>query len=165
MELDRVQVGAFLTEDGNCLFSVWAPLLKQVDVIVCEGTEREYTLQCDDYGYWSITLEDIPANTRYWFRLNREKKLPDPASRSQPEGVHGPSKITDTKFTWTDNDWRGRTLSEMILYEIHVGTFSAIGNFEDVILKLDYLKVLGINAIELMPLCQFPGDRNWGYDG
>lgn len=165
MELNCTRVGAFRTEDGNCLFSVWAPFLTQVDVIVIDRTEREYTLKCDEYGYWSITLEDIPANARYWFRLNHEKKLPDPASRSQPEGVHGPSKIVDTKFEWTDNAWKSPTLSEMILYEIHVGTFSAMGNFGGVILKLDHLQALGINAIELMPLGQFPGDRNWGYDG
>ncbi len=165
MKSEHVQVGAFLGDIGNCLFSVWAPLLKQVDVIVLDGTEREHTLQRDEYGYWSITLEDISANTRYWFKLNGERKLPDPASRSQPEGVHGASKISDTKFAWTDNDWKGRTLSEMILYEIHVGTFSRTGNFDGVISQLDYLQALGINVIELMPIGQFPGDRNWGYDG
>jgi maltooligosyltrehalose trehalohydrolase len=97
--------------------------------------------------------------------LNEEKQLPDPASLSQPEDVHGPSQAVDHVFPWTDDEWKNLPLEAYILYELHTGTFTPEGNFQAIEQKLDYLKELGVNAIELMPVAQFPGHRNWGYDG
>jgi len=153
-------VGAFY--DGrNCLFSVWAPQSEKVELVIGEGV---YSMLRNKREFWTVIVEDIESGTPYWFRMNG-KNLPDPASRSQADGVHGPSFVIDTEFSWTDNSWKGIPLSEMIIYELHVGTFSPSGNFDGVISRLDYLKDLGINAIELMPVVQFPGNRNWGYDG
>src|SRR5690606_28882506 len=89
----------------------------------------------------------------------------DPASRAQPECVHKASAVAESKFDWHDSNWKGLPLSEMVIYELHVGTFTAAGTFDGVVSRLDYLESLGINAIELMPVAQFPGNRNWGYDG
>src|ERR1700743_2153609 len=107
------------------------------------------------------------AGTLYRFRLDGGRLCPDPASMSQPEGVHGPSAVVDLSsgFEWSDEGWTGIPLSNMILYELQGGVFSSSHDFDGVIERLDYLAELGVNAIELMPLAQFPGERNWGYDG
>ena len=119
----------------------------------------------DEAGYWKIKTPAAPG-TRYTYRLDSGAALPDPASFSQPEGVHGPSELTNPmNFAWTDKDWEGIPLSNMIIYELHPGSFSRSHDFEGILQKLDYFVDLGINALELMPLGQFPGDRNWGYDG
>ena len=119
----------------------------------------------DGSGYWKLALPTLPG-TRYRFRLDGEKSFPDPVSFSQPEGVHGPSQLVDRlHFPWEDGEWQGLPLSNMVIYELHTGCFSPIHNFEGVINRLDYLEDLGINTLALMPLGQFPGDRNWGYDG
>jgi maltooligosyltrehalose trehalohydrolase len=153
-------VGAF--HDGrNCLFSVWAPQSENVEVVI---GERVHSMIKNGPEYWSVVIEDVKPGTAYWFRLN-DRNLPDPASRWQAEGVHGPSFVVDTKFAWSDEAWTGLQLADLIIYELHVGTFSPEGNFEGVVSRLDYLKSLGITAIELMPVVQFPGPRNWGYDG
>jgi len=102
---------------------------------------------------------------QYWYKLDNELLRPDPASRWQPAGVHGPSAIIDKFFDWTDTTWQGIEPAEMILYELHTGAFTASGNFQGIISKLDYLQSLGITAIEIMPIAQFPGHHNWGYDG
>jgi maltooligosyltrehalose trehalohydrolase len=156
-------VGAQLTET-NTAFTVWAPLCKNVNLLLNE-TGKVFSMTKDDRGYWSVAVDAIAENTTYLFQLDNEKTLPDPASRSQPQGVHGPSSVVKEKYFWTDAEWKGLALAEMIIYELHVGTFTIEGTFEGVISKLPYLKELGINAIELMPLSQFPGNRNWGYDG
>jgi maltooligosyltrehalose trehalohydrolase len=155
-------VGANYKKDTT-VFTVWAPGRKKVELMLA-GASTHAMLQ-DDRGYWSVTVPGIAAGQLYKYRLDNEKDFPDPASRHQPEGVHGPSAVTDTFFEWTDNGWKGIAMADMILYELHVGTFSTAGNFDGVIEKLDYLKELGITAIELMPVAQFPGERNWGYDG
>ncbi|WP_431216708.1 malto-oligosyltrehalose trehalohydrolase [Puia sp. P3] len=117
-----------------------------------------------DNGYWQISLPVSPGD-RYKFRLDGADALPDPASFWQPDGVHGPSAVASRQFSWSDKDWKGIPLSNMIVYELHVGTFTSSHDFEGVIMRLDYLADLGVNAIELMPLAQFAGERNWGYDG
>jgi len=122
-------------------------------------------MQKDKMGYWNTTLDNITAGTQYWYKLNNDILRADPASRWQPEGVHGPSAIVSRDFNWTDNDWSGPGLQNMIIYELHTGTFTPSGNFKGIISKLNYLQTLGINAIEIMPIAQFPGSRNWGYDG
>jgi maltooligosyltrehalose trehalohydrolase len=118
-------------------------------------------------GFYTLFVKGLGPGTRYLYVLDGEYARPDPASRFQPEGVHGPSEAVDPKtFPWEDHDWKGISLEEMILYEIHTGTFTREGSFEAIIPSLDYLKNdLGITAIELMPVAQFPGERNWGYDG
>lgn len=122
-------------------------------------------MEKDEWGYWRTRL-DVSPGTRYFFRLDEDVMCPDPAAFSQPEGVHGPSEVIDlTAFSWQDKDWTGIPLSNQIIYELHTGVFSPTHDFDGVREKLDYLADLGINAIELMPLAQFPGDRNWGYDG
>lgn len=118
----------------------------------------------DEFGYWKTEVKNLAAGSLYKFVVEGQE-FPDPASISQPAGVHGKSQVLDRKFQWTDMSWQGIALENMVIYELHVGTFSQAGTFEGVIEKLDYLQGLGINAIELMPIAQFPGERNWGYDG
>jgi maltooligosyltrehalose trehalohydrolase len=153
-------VGAFF-KDGKTTFRVWAPEQQHVQVIV-DGIA--HALEKDADGYWSAVLPDVLAGSKYFFAIN-EKQLPDPASMSQPDGVHGASVVVDRNFVWSDHSWTGLPLSDMIIYELHVGTFTAQSTFDGVISKLAYLQKLGINAIEIMPVAQFPGARNWGYDG
>ena len=155
-------VGAFYHTGDSCTFTVWSPLSKTVSLVL---NDQSYDLTVDERGYWQATLPNIQPGTQYQYCLNDGKPLPDPASRWQPEGVHGPSAVADPFFNWTDHDWKGLTLGEMIIYELHVGTFTTEGTFEGIIHKLDHLQQLGINAIELLPVAAFPGDRNWGYDG
>jgi maltooligosyltrehalose trehalohydrolase len=128
--------------------------------------ERVFALDKDEQGYWIGSFPDVQAGDRYMFRLNGELDRPDPASRSQPDGVHGSSEIVDhSAFQWSDQGWKGMAMRDMIIYELHVGTYSPEGTFQAVIGRLPELLDLGITAIELMPVAQFPGDRNWGYDG
>jgi len=117
-------------------------------------------------GYWKSAVENVFPGLLYFYRLEDKIDRPDPASRFQPNGVHGPSQIIDLNaFLWGDDDWKGIPLKDYVIYELHIGTFTKGGTFESIIPYLDYLKELGITAIELMPVAQFPGDRNWGYDG
>ena len=120
----------------------------------------------DDHGYWELRAADVGAGDRYWYRLDGDRTLPDPASRFQPEGVHGPSEVIDPKaFAWTDLGWMGTSLQHLIIYELHVGTFSPAGTFAGAAARLDEVARLGVTAIEVMPVAEFPGARNWGYDG
>ena len=116
-------------------------------------------------GYHEVTVADARPGTRYTYCADGGIDFPDPASRSQPEGVHAPSEVISSAFDWTDNDWFGRPLREYIVYELHIGTFTPEGTFDAVISQLQRLVDLGITAVEIMPVAQFPGDRNWGYDG
>ena len=150
--------------------AVWAPEHRVVELAI--GGRRSGAdirpLQRDERGYWSGAFDDLPPGTLYRFRLNGsdEQLFPDPASRYQPHGVHGPSQVVDpATFTWTDQAWRVPRLEDLILYELHVGTFTEAGTFDGVTRRLDALRRLGITAIELMPVGDFPGDHNWGYDG
>jgi len=116
-------------------------------------------------GWWE-RVEAAPAGTRYRFRIDDGQEVPDPASRYNPEDVHGPSEVIDPNaFDWRDGSWRGLPWEEAVLYEVHVGTFSPEGTFAGVEARLDYLSGLGVTAIELMPVADFPGKRGWGYDG
>lgn len=155
-------VGAHAEGNGSCTFTVWAPARSQVELIF---KEHAYAMTRDERGHWSVTINRVKPGDRYLYRIDQERILPDPASRWQPEGVHGASAVTDSNFDWTDTAWEGLALDEMIIYELHTGTFTPQGNFNGIISRLDYLQTLGINAIEIMPVAQFPGSRNWGYDG
>lgn len=159
-------LGALPQADGSCRFRVWAPKAKSVELLLTEPSERSVPMQPEARGYYSVILDDIdPAITRYLFRLDGKDAWPDPASRFQPDGVHQPSAIVGSEFEWTDETWHGIPLSSYIIYELHIGTFSDEGTFDGAIPHLDRLVDLGITAIELMPVAQFPGSRNWGYDG
>lgn len=151
-------------DQTTCSFTVWAPLKQKVELVL-EGANTVFPMIRNAEGYWMTTLEDITPGTRYRFRLDGDKALPDPASRAQPDGVHGASATVSLDYEWRDHEWRGLPLDQMIIYELHVGTFSPTHDFEGVVARLPYLSELGINAIELMPVAQFPGERNWGYDG
>ena len=159
------KLGALPQSDNTCSFLVWAPKAEKVEAIISEPTARTIPLQSLGDGYFRAAAENVPAGALYKFRLNENLERPDPVSRHQPQGVHGPSQIVSTNHNWTDSGWRGLPLDHYVLYELHVGTFTPQGNLESIIPRLATLKSLGITAIELMPLAQFPGDRNWGYDG
>jgi maltooligosyltrehalose trehalohydrolase len=116
-------------------------------------------------GYYEATVDGIEPGNLYIYRLDDGKDRPDPASRFQPRGVHGPSQVMTSSFPWEDDSWSGLPLEQYVIYELHAGTFTPEGTFDAIIAHLDRLKELGVTAIELMPVVQFPGDRNWGYDG
>ena len=158
------KIGAEMQIDGSIKFIVWAPFKDKMEVVIKNGTS--YSLHKSSMGYWEGEIKDASAGTLYKFKINGGDEFPDPASRSQPDGVHSWSQIVQhSSFSWADNHWQGIEISKMIIYELHVGTFTPEGTFEAVINKIDHLKELGVNTIELMPISQFPGDRNWGYDG
>nr|Q55088.2 RecName: Full=Malto-oligosyltrehalose trehalohydrolase; Short=MTHase; AltName: Full=4-alpha-D-((1->4)-alpha-D-glucano)trehalose trehalohydrolase; AltName: Full=Glycosyltrehalose trehalohydrolase; Short=GTHase; AltName: Full=Maltooligosyl trehalose trehalohydrolase [Saccharolobus solfataricus]BAA11010.1 alpha-amylase [Saccharolobus solfataricus] len=148
--------------DGNeVIFTLWAPYQKSVKLKVLE--KGLYEMERDEKGYFTITLNNVKVRDRYKYVLDDASEIPDPASRYQPEGVHGPSQIIQESKEFNNETFLKK--EDLIIYEIHVGTFTPEGTFEGVIRKLDYLKDLGITAIEIMPIAQFPGKRDWGYDG
>lgn len=150
-------------QDNKTQIRVWAPQAQQV-VCRTQHPDADIPLAPEPYGYWSAETEKIAVEQPYRFIIDNEA-FPDPVSRSQPEGVHGPSAAADLRFDWTDQHYHCRALRDFIIYELHVGTFSPTHDFNGVIERLPYLKSLGITALEIMPVAQFPGDRNWGYDG
>jgi maltooligosyltrehalose trehalohydrolase len=136
-----------------------------VEVHLLGAMERVVPLERAARGYYQAVVESVGPGALYFFRLDGGPDLPDPASRFQPQGVHGPSQVIDSAFDWHDGAWRGLPLNEMVFYEAHVGTFTPEGTFEAMIAHLEELADLGVTALELMPVAQFPGRRNWGYDG
>jgi maltooligosyltrehalose trehalohydrolase len=163
----RLALGSTYLEDGRCQFLVWAPLAQKVEVhLVGTDFSQSYVpMEQRAQGYHQGIVGGVEPGNLYFYRLNGEKERPDPASRSQPQGVHGPSQVVDPRFAWRDHCWFGLPLENYIIYELHVGTFTPEGTFDAIIPQLSQLKELGITAIELMPVAQFPGNRNWGYDG
>ena len=163
----QLEMGARVIEGGRVRFRVWAPAASTVEVEVYpppEGTIR-HPMSRDDDGVWSAKVA-LPPDTLYRYHLNEEWGYPDPYSRSQPEGVHGPSQVVDpSAFRWSDGGWRGLDPEALVIYECHVGTYTAEGTFDSLIDRLDALRSLGVTALELMPVAEFPGKRNWGYDG
>ncbi|HWV35884.1 MAG TPA: malto-oligosyltrehalose trehalohydrolase [Thermomicrobiales bacterium] len=162
----RGRMGAQVSERG-VRFAVWAPEIQKVEVELGSGERaRRVALTRSDDGVWSGEVAGIGAGARYAYRLDGDGPFPDPYSRFQPEGVHGQSEVIDPDtFPWTDHDWRGLGAENLAIYELHVGTFTQEGTFGALVGELDELKRLGITAIELMPVAQCPGSRNWGYDG
>ncbi|HJX27166.1 MAG TPA: malto-oligosyltrehalose trehalohydrolase [Thermoanaerobaculia bacterium] len=161
------KLGAIALGNERCRFRVWAPAAERVEVEVRELDEELHLIAlepCGD-GYFEAEADGVGPGDLYSLRLDGKEGRPDPASRFQPEGVHGPSMVIDRSFAWTDGDWRGLPLPSFVLYELHVGTFTPEGTFEAVIPHLKRLRDLGVTAIEIMPVAQFPGSRNWGYDG
>jgi len=162
----RASLGA-VCEAHGVHFRVWAPTRTRVEVVLASAhRETSHPLTATSGGVFSGVVADAGAGCRYGYRLDGEGPYPDPASRFQPDGVHGPSEIMDASgFEWSDAGWRGVALDDLVLYELHVGTFTARGTFAALIERLPYLRDLGVTAIELMPVADFPGARNWGYDG
>ncbi|WP_018291750.1 malto-oligosyltrehalose trehalohydrolase [Verrucomicrobium sp. 3C] len=156
--------GAFLTLDG-CRFCIWAPYRSRCELSLVDPIQRIYPMEKDGTGYWTVTVPEAKPDWLYQYRLDGDREFPDPASRCQPRGVHGPSAITGDHFPWTDRSWTGLALPDYVLYEIHVGTYTPEGSFAAILPRLPELRKLGIRAIEIMPVAQFPGRRNWGYDG
>ncbi|RYY61327.1 MAG: malto-oligosyltrehalose trehalohydrolase, partial [Chitinophagaceae bacterium] len=156
-------LGATVLPDGSVEIRVWAPLKKGVGL---ERGGRLLPLLAEEGGYWTLRSTDLQPGDRYQLRVEGGEALPDPASLSQPDGVHGPSEIVDpARFAWNDSHWENPELDRYLLYELHTGTFSPEGTFAGIESRLDHLVALGVTAIELMPVAQFPGGRNWGYDG
>ena len=155
------QFGAHLTHDG-ATFRIWAPGAKRVEVLL----GKPYALRADGEGCFSGNVAGITAGATYRFRLDEKTEVPDPASAFQPQDVSGPSEVIDhNSYQWRASDWRGRPWEDAVVIETHVGTFTEQATYLAMIGKLDHLVTTGFTALELMPLADFPGNHNWGYDG
>jgi maltooligosyltrehalose trehalohydrolase len=153
-------------QNGKADINIWAPLAKKVEVKIEDEDKVSIELKKKEYGYWQASTDRIKEGTLYKIKVDDKQPFPDPASVSQPKGVHGASEALDiTNFSWTNTGWNNIPLEDYVIYELHTGTFTDEGTFAAIENKLDYLKELGITAIEIMPVAQFPGIRNWGYDG
>jgi maltooligosyltrehalose trehalohydrolase len=162
IDVSRRTIGINLVE-GKAVANIWAPFAEKVAVVV---GDKDIELTRQEYGYWQSIADKITAGTKYKVRIDNHLPLPDPCSLSQPDGVHSESEVIDlSHFQWSTATWNNLPLEDYIIYELHVGTFSEQGTFASLEEKLDHLNELGINAIEIMPVAQFPGKRNWGYDG
>jgi maltooligosyltrehalose trehalohydrolase len=157
-------LGAILLGPRTCRFRVWAPDSAPVGVRLI-GKNRLVPMREAERGYHEVTIDGVSPGDLYLYELNPDIKRPDPASRCQPEGVHGPSQVIDGKFRWDEKGWSGLPLKDYIIYELHVGLFTPGGTFDAIVPYIEYLVQLGVTAVELMPVAQFPGGRNWGYDG
>ena len=171
------ELGPTRTADGRWQFVVWAPNRNSVGLMLQpspaasgaasqSSTPKAVAMERDSAGYFRAIVDGVQPGATYLYRLDSGDSRPDPASRFQPDGVHGPSQVVDiSKFSWNDRVWKGVPLRDSVFYELHVGTFTPEGTISALIPHLDKLADLGITTIELMPLAQFPGRRNWGYDG
>ncbi|MES2697045.1 MAG: malto-oligosyltrehalose trehalohydrolase [Verrucomicrobiota bacterium] len=163
----KYPIGAELAKDGGVDFRVWAPRSKQVGIDLLDhnaGGPRRVPLQAEEGGYFSALIPEARDGMRYRVAVDTGS-FPDPASRFQPEGPHGPSQVAHSTFNWTDGDWRGRPVKELVMYELHLGTFTREGNWQAAINELPELARIGVTMIEMMPIADFPGAFGWGYDG
>lgn len=169
-----MKVGANLVSSKQGVFKVWAPFRTIVQVLFPDRpvSNQLFEMTKDEMGYWTSLPLDIQVGEAYLYVLDKELQRPDPASRLQKDTVHGPSVIVDesrlkslSEVLNTNRPWKNRPFEEYIIYELHIGSFTPEGTLESAITRLDHLLDLGINAVELLPLAQFPGGRNWGYDG
>jgi len=158
--------GAKVRSDGSVRFRLWAPKARLVDLCLENGEQDRLPLADSGDGWFELITRHARAGSRYRFQIDGDAKVPDPASRFQPDDVHGASEVVDPRsFDWSDDAWRGRPWEEAVIYELHVGAFTPEGTFRGVEARLDYLHEFGVTAVELMPIADFPGRRNWGYDG
>jgi maltooligosyltrehalose trehalohydrolase len=157
--------GALPVRDG-VRFRLWASSATDVKLVLHDGRAAGiHHMPRDAEGVFDMIIDDAAAGDRYGYRVDNGDVRPDPASRFQPDGVHGPSQVIDpVAFTWTDDRWRGRPPGDRILYELHIGTFTPEGTFDAAAAKLEPLRDTGVTFIEIMPVADFPGSRNWGYD-
>ena len=159
--MSGARFGARVSPDGTS-FRLWAPAAKRVELLL----DRPQPMTRDDQGWFTVDVSGAGPGTRYKYRTDDEIDVPDPASAFQPEDVFGPSEVIDhDRFAWRAQDWRGRPWQDAVLIEAHVGTFTPEGTYRAMIDKLDHLVTTGVTALELMPLADFAGARNWGYDG
>jgi len=157
--------GVKFNQEGIAEITLWAPSAQKTELVLLK-TDRKIALQRAERGYWYLKTEELKENDNYKFLLDSKFLRPDPASRFQPEGVYGPSAAVNLEdFKWTDKKWKNLLVDDYIIYELHTGTFSPEGTFAGIENRIEYLSGLGITAIELMPVAQFSGTRNWGYDG
>lgn len=164
-DVSKRKIGINFNKNNEAEVLVWAPLADTVEVKLATS-DRTIRLSKLEHGYWHNVTHEIKEGDRYKFLIDGTRELPDPASLHQPEGVHGySSALNITTFSWADEQWSNIPLAEYIFYELHTGTYTESGDFKGIEKKLKYLKNLGVNAIEIMPVSQFPGTRNWGYDG
>jgi maltooligosyltrehalose trehalohydrolase len=154
-------LGAITGPDGT-RFRLWAPTVDKVELVL---EDRAVPLSKDAQGYFSAEFPDVRAGTLYCYRVDGKGPFPDPVSRFQPRGVHDVSETVDPAFPWTDGAWQGVPRNELVIYELHTGTFTPEGTFAAATEKLPFLTELGVTAVEIMPIADFPGGRNWGYDG
>jgi maltooligosyltrehalose trehalohydrolase len=164
----RLTAGVEVQPDRSALVRVWAPACRRVDVVfeVGDDERRIVPLGAEENGYFSATVDDVRPGDRYWFRLDGDQLRPDPVSRFQPEGPHGPSMIVDPRaFRWTDDEWAGVSAVGQVLYELHVGTFTPEGTWAAAAEQLPELARVGVTVIEMMPVADFAGSFGWGYDG
>ena len=163
-DITRRTLGVNFSREGEAEVCIWAPKTSNLHIAIKD--KRKLPLSRNDLGYWMLRTKELKPGDLYKMVLDGDKERPDPASLSQPEGVHGHSQAVDLNaYSWTDVGWQNIPLKNYILYELHTGPFTEEGTFAAIEQKLDYLKELGITAIEIMPVSQFPGERNWGYDG
>ena len=171
--MKRVHVmpfGTCILSDGKVRFRLWAPAACAVELCLVNQASDDIVLPMCRFSDGWFQLETpvglaVPG-TLYCFRIDGGQTVSDPASRSNPLDVHGPSQLVDPRaFDWQDDDWHGRPWHEAVIYELHLGAFTAEGSFAAAMERLDYLLELGVTVIELMPVADFPGNRNWGYDG
>ncbi len=158
-------LGAVRRPDGSVTFTVWAPRSPRVTLILNEPARREIEMRRESCGYFTLVVEDVAEDGRYCFGLAGGAERPDPASRFQPDGPHAPSQVVSRDFNWQSGEWKGLPLERYVIYEVHIGTFTPEGTFDAAIAQLPRLAELGVTALEIMPVSQFPGTRNWGYDG
>ena len=159
-------LGATRLSTGGYLFNVWAPAAEKLRLHLISPADRVVPMEKMDSGYFTAEVDSVEPDSRYFYRFENGRERPDPASRFQPQGVHGPSQVVDLDdFKWTATPWHGQELETTVFYEVHVGTYTEEGTFAALVPHLPDLRDLGITAIELMPVAQFPGGRNWGYDG
>ena len=158
--------GAICGPEGSVIWRLWAPLCEAVSLVtIASGHRRETAMTADAEGYFVHREPQADEGLRYCYKLADGRELPDPASRWQPDGVHRPSSLFfPESFSWTDQAWRGVAREDLVIYELHVGAFTPEGTFEAILPRLPELLELGVTAVELMPVAQFAGDRNWGYD-
>ena len=151
--------------NGGTRFKIWAPKCRRLKLRI-KGRQSLLDMESMGGGWHRLDVDGVKAGTRYKYVLPDGSEIPDPASRYQPDDIHGFSEVVDAgAFKWTDMDWNGRPWEEAIIYELHVGTFTEKGSFQAAIAKLDHLVALGITAIQIMHIADFYGEFNWGYDG
>ncbi|MBI1984181.1 MAG: malto-oligosyltrehalose trehalohydrolase, partial [Acidobacteria bacterium] len=159
--------GATVLDDGRVRFRLWAPAARQVDLCLEKaGNQATLPMLAAGDGWFELETARAQAGNQYRYRIDGGVRIPDPASRCNPGDVHGASEVVDPlAFDWRDGSWRGRRWDEAVIYELHVGAFTPEGDFAGVKRRLDYLADLGVTALELMPIADFPGACGWGYDG
>jgi 1,4-alpha-glucan branching enzyme/maltooligosyltrehalose trehalohydrolase len=164
--LHDMPFGCEMQNDGTVRFRLWAPAATEVELCLKNETDSPLAMAAQAEGWFELTTPRAVPDSHYCFRIDGGKCVPDPASRYQPDGVHGYSLVVDPQaWAWQDDDWRGRPWHEAVCYELHIGSFTPQGTFAAARERLDHLIELGITALQLMPLAECPGARNWGYDG